>query len=174
MKDWILKFRVIIKEKVLKFEKEDDRTIKIANKNTNACISTLTKVTQALEDWTRSWRMVINCDPNKTEFICFNKAQKDIEIPESIMLTGKEVKQVEQTKVLGLYIDSKLSYIPHAKAMHKRLLDKWVKICQYCNIHWGFSQRVLTQIINTNFVTTMQYAGHIYINSKNMKDINHL
>ena len=152
----------------------DDGTIKISSATTKLCESTLSKVTQSLEQWTTSWRMVINCDPNKTEYICFNKAEKDDIIPDSIMLTGKVVKLVDKTKVLGLIIDSKLTYIPHSEAIHKRLLEKWVKICQYCNIHWGFNQRVLTQIITTNFLSTMQYAGHIYINNRNMKDINQL
>ena len=161
-------------EEIEVYKFADDGTIKIASNTTTSCESRLAEVTQSLGNWTRSWRMVINCDPNKTEFICFNKAEKEDKVSNSIILTGKKVQQVEQTKVLGLIIDSKLSFKDHSKEIHRRLLEKWVRICQYCNIHWGFNQRVLRNIINTNFIPTMQYAGHIYINNKNMNDISQL
>ena len=53
-------------------------------------------------------------------------------------------------------------------------MNMWVSICRYSNIHWGFNQRVLTQLINTLFIPTLQYAGHIWIHPKNLNDINQI
>ena len=150
----------------------DDGTIKIANETTNQCKLAFDRVILSLEKWSRQWRMVINCGKNKTEFVCFGMADKDDDIPDAVELTGKMVKRVKQTKVLGLTVDEQLTYIPHSKEVHRRLLGKWTRICQYSNIHWGFNQRVMRQLINTLFVSSMQYAGHIYINSRNMQEIN--
>ena len=102
----------------------------------------------------------------RLDIICFNKAAREDVIPDSIIITGKPVLQVEQTKVLGLIIDSKLTYKQHSQEIYRRLLEKWAKICSYCNIHWGFNQRVLRRLINTVFIPIIQYAGHIWINTK--------
>ena len=152
----------------------DDGTIKIASVTTERCKVALDKVINSLNLWTKSWRMIINCNPNKTEFIVFGTAEEQPEMPSSITLSGKSVKHVKKTKVLGLTIDEDLTYIPHSKEVNKALLGKWVKICQYCNIHWGFNQRVMTQLITTFFVSSLQYAGHIWINKRNMDEINQI
>ena len=150
----------------------DDGTIKVSAKTTEKCNQALCRVTDSLENWTQRWRMIINCNPNKTEYICFGTAERDAIIPDSIKLGDKTVKRVQQTKVLGLIIDEKLSYIPHGKEVNRKLLGKWAKICKYCNIHWGFNQRVMSQLINTFFVSSLQYAGHIWINKKSMEEVN--
>ena len=152
----------------------DDGTIKIASETTNQCLVTVDTVIQSLEKWTRSWRMIINCGKNKTEYVCFGTAQKEDVIPEELQLTGKTVKRVKKTKVLGLTVDEKLTYIPHSMDVNKGLLGKWAKICQYSNIHWGFNQRVMRQLIIPLFVSSMQYAGHVYINNKSLEEINQI
>ena len=92
-------------EEIELYKFADDGTIKIASESTELCKQTLDKVINSLSKWTKSNRMIINCNPNKTEFICFNTAENDANIPDSIQITGKTVKRVKQTKVLGLVID---------------------------------------------------------------------
>ena len=56
--------------------------------------------------------MVINCDVNKTEYICFNRVKDDnTPIPSELQFGHKEIKLVTETKVLGLLIDDKLSLL---------------------------------------------------------------
>ena len=159
-------------EEIELFKFADDGTIKVSGKSTEACKESLNRVTESLEQWTQRWRMIINCNPNKTEFICFGTAEKEADIPDSIKIADKTVKRVKQTKVLGLVIDERLNYIPHSKEVNIKLLGKWARICKYCNIHWGFNQRVMSQIINTFFVSSLQYAGHIWINKRSIEEIN--
>ena len=99
----------------------DDGSVKIACETTEQCKEGLNKVIESLTLWTRSWRMIINCNPNKTEYICFGTAERNAEIPDSIKLADKTVERVQQTKVLGLTIDEKLTYIPHSKEVHKQV-----------------------------------------------------
>ena len=44
----------------------------------------------------------------------------------------------------------------------------------YCNRNWGFSQKVMVELIRTLFLSCMFYASHLWMNKKNMKDINSL
>ena len=155
------------------FKFADDGTIKISAETTDQCIDAMKAVIESLESWTKSWRMIINCNPNKTEYICFSTTDNS-EIPDSFKLSDKHIKRVTKTKVLGLTIDDKLSYKPHSIEVNKKLMYQWARICQYTNIHWGLNQNVMTRLINTLFISIMQYAGHIWMNKRNMEDINHL
>ena len=97
-----------------------------------------------------------------------------MEIPNSVNIGDKTIYRVDKTKVLGVIIDEKLNYIPQSKEVYKKLCGKWASICQYTNIHWGFNQRVITQLINTIFTSSLQYAGHIWMNQHNMSDIHQI
>ena len=154
------------------FKFADDATVKIRANSNQQCVDTLHLVTNHLHEWSKKWRMIINCDPNKTEYICFGSDNTDTPIPETIQIGEKTIKRVSQTKVLGLVMDENLSYIPHCEEIHKRLLGKWAQICQYSNTKWGFNQRVLTRIIQTIFIPIMQYAGHIWLHRRTLDIIN--
>ena len=158
---------------VLKFA--DDGTVVVKSESTEQCILSLQEVIKSLEDWTRKWRMVINCQRDKTEYICFGTAERNNQfIPDTMKLGDKEIKRVTKTKVLGLIIDENLTYIPHSENILKRITGKWAKVCGHINIHWGFNQRVITQIAKTFLLTSLNYAGHIWISNKNTKDIEKL
>ena len=153
------------------FKFADDATIKISGSSNQECINTLEQVSASLYEWSRKWRMIINCDPNKTEYICFKSDPDDVPIPDTINIGPKDIKKVDKTKVLGLTIDEKLSFIPHGQDIYKRLLGKWGQICMYSNKNWGFNQRVLVRIIETYFISIIQYGGHIYLNTKTIEII---
>ena len=153
----------------------DDGTIKITNESTEQCIYLLNLVVESLKNWTRKWRMVINCQANKTEYICFGSSENTQEdIPNSIKLGDKEVKKVQETKVLGLTVDEKLAYTSHSKKVYNKLTGMWANTCKYTNKHYGFNQKVISQIIRTFFLSSLHYGGLIWMNPKNMKDIEKL
>ena len=150
----------------------DDGTIKIAAKNSNTCLKTLNQVLKSLQNWTKKWRMKLNCDKNKTEIVAFNTAEgnKNI-IPEQFMLGDKVIFRVEKTKVLGLTIDEDLSYIPHSEEVLKGLHQVWATLCKYSSRHWGFTQKVMLQLVKTLFISKLSYASHIWMTSSNTKNI---
>ena len=153
----------------------DDGTIKVTGNTTNACLETLQHTLTAINHWTHKWRMIINCQPNKTEIIGFSTAENNPNLlPATFTLGNSTIQRVSHTKVLGLIIDEQLNFNEHSKEVYKKLLQKWGMICQHTNRNWGFNKSVITQIIKTFFLPTLLYAGHIWINKKNMADINSL
>ena len=90
----------------------------------------------------------------------------------SLLLGDKPIMFVTETKVLGVIIDKDLTYKSHSKMIHKRLCHRWVTVCKHSNRNWGFSQRVMVQLIKTIFQSTLLYASHIWMNKMNMTDIN--
>ena len=173
LQDFLLELALRPEIAILKFA--DDGTIKISAENTEACIQILKEVLQQLDQWTRKWRMKVNCDRNKTEVICFNTNEGDMNlVPQSFKLGNKDIYRVTETKVLGLVIDEKLSYRSHCELVTKSLQQRWVSICKYSNKHWGFNVRVMITLLKALFLSKMSYASHIWMTKQNLSDLNHL
>ena len=153
----------------------DDGTVKVSADTTEECLIQLQKVLDAVNKWAEKWRMVINCLPNKTEVMCFGTAENNRElIPKEFNLGDQKIKLVSQTKVLGVILDEDLSFVEQSKDVLKKLITRWNIICIYCNRNWGFSQKVMVQLIRSLFLSCLLYGSHIWMNRKNMKDINSL
>ena len=150
----------------------DDGTVKVSGKNNVECVNSLNGVLGSIEKWTNMWRMVVNCDPNKTEYILFGSVnEENPEIPNSIKFGNKEIKRVAQTKVLGLIIDEKLSYMPHSKKANQKICGTWANMCEYTNRNYGFNQRVICQITRTYFLPSLHYAGLVWQNTRSIKEV---
>ena len=158
---------------IMKFA--DDGTIRVTSNSTPQCLETLQYTLSTVNSWTKKWRMVINCQPNKTEIIGFSTAERDKSlIPATFKLGDSTINRVSQTKALGLVIDEDLNFTEHSNTVYKKLLGLWAMISRYSNRHWGFNVNTMTIIIKTLFLPTLLYAGHIWINHRNMKEINSL
>ena len=163
------------KDQINIYKFADDGTIKVTGKSTNECLSNMQTVIQSVEKWVSKNRMIINCQPDKTEVICFSTAENDKSlIPQMFKICGESIQLVKQTKALGLIIDEDLNFKEHGKAVYKKLAKKWGTICSYSHRHWGFNHQVMIQIIKTLFHSSLFYAGFIWINKQSIEDISKL
>ena len=154
------------------FKFADDGTIKIAGESTSSCLGILEDVCMDIHKWSTKWRMIINCEPEKTELICFGTAEKDESlIPSSFQIGENCIKFVDKTKVLGLVMDKNLQYIDHGREICKKVLHRWVCICKYTNRNWGFRQHVIVRLLEVLIGTCICYAGIVWLNRKSMSEI---
>lgn len=153
----------------------DDGSVKAAHVSPEECVRLMCLILKEVDDWSRKWRMIINCKPNKTEIICFNvsKGGED-KIPKVFKLGDIDILLVEKTKVLGVIFDNKLTFKQHSKMVYNKLTYRWVTVCKYTNRNWGFCQEVMVQLIKTIFQACLFYASHIWMKDNNMEDINRL
>ena len=157
------------------FKFADDGTLKITGDTTADCLNQLQNVLEAVNTWASRWRMKINCLPNKTEVLCFSTAENDRSlIPPEFQLGSQKIKLVKTTKVLGITLDEDLTFKEHSKDVYKKLITRWNLIQVYCNRNWGFTQKVMVELTRTLFLSCLFYGSHLWINQKNMKDINSL
>lgn len=153
----------------------DDGTIKTSASDSLTCVHNLKEILNSLSAWTKKWRMKVNCNRNKTEYIVFNTAEGNKElVPKSFKLDDKDIHLVNQTKVLGLTIDEDLTYIPHSDDVLNSLNAKWATLCKFSNRYWGFNVKVMTSLIKALFLSKLSYASHIWMSKENMKAINSL
>ena len=156
------------------FKFADDGTVKVVGRDVEECLIYLNLAMDGISQWTSCWRMVINCDVNKTEVICFNSYNYTA-VPSSFNLGGKEIKLTDQTKVLGVILDEKLSYKQHSKSVYNNLIYQWVSLSRYANRNWGMCQAVLVRITKTMLFSSLFYGSTVWMNnSSNMVEINKL
>ena len=112
----------------------DDGTFRVVGETTAKCLENLKLTCDSVYSWSSKWRMIINCEPGKTELIVFGTAKHDINlIPASFDLGCNKILFVERTKVLSLIMDKKLSYVEHAKVINRKVQGRWALICKYSN-----------------------------------------
>ena len=92
-------------------------------------------------------------------------------MPDSVTLGSNQIRKVPETKVLGLTVDENLNFLTHSKNVFLKIQGKWAQICNYTNMHWGFNQKVITRVAQTYFLTSLHYAGTVWMTDKNMKEI---
>ena len=158
---------------VLKFA--DDATVVFCGDDTKKGVAKLKYVCSELSDWCSKWKMVINCDSNKTEYTCFATAEGNADlVPSTIPLGLKTVKRVDTTCVLGIRLDSKLKFDLHGQSVYSRLIHRWSSILKHGNKNWGLSYRVTINLIKVLFLPCLLYGGVVWINQRSITEINKL
>ena len=117
--------------------------------------------------------MVINCNINKTEVICFNCPDISA-VPTSYSLCGNTILLTDNSKVLGITLDRKLNYKQHSQEVFNKLIYKWVSMSRYANRNWGMSQKVIVRLTKAILFSSLFYGSLIWQNNSNMTDLNRL
>ena len=160
-------------EQIKVFKFADDGTVKVTGEDLEECLFFLNLAMGSISNWTSCWRMVINCDPNKTEVLCLNTYEQG-NVPKTFLIGDKEIQLTEKTKVLGIILDRKLNYKDHSKYIHDKLIYRWVCMSRYTNRNWGMNQSVTVRIAKTLFFSSLFYGSIVWMKNSNMTDINSL
>ena len=152
------------------FKFADDGTVKVVGKDMEECLFYLNMAMNSIALWTSRWRMVINCDRNKTEIVCFN-SYNEAALPSSFPLGSQSIYLADQTKVLGIILDHKLNFQQHSKYTYNNLLYRWISISRYANRNWGMNQGVIVRLTKTIIFSQLFYGSIVWMNNTNMGDI---
>ena len=155
------------------FKFADDGSAKVTGETLEECLYYMNLVLGSINDWTSRWRMVINCNVNKTEVICFHSNTPQL-VPTSFTLGNKTSQLTDHSKVLGAILDKNLTYKEHSSYVYNKLIYRWVNICRYCNRNWGLNQIVTIRLIRVLIFSSLFYGSIVWMNSGNMKAINSL
>ena len=158
-------------EQIRAYKFADDGTIKVTGKDLNECLFYLELALGAIGEWTGKWRMVINCNVNKTEVICFS-CQDITAVPTSFQLCGNTIQLTDSSKVLGITIDRRLNFKQHSQNVLNNLIYRWVCISRYTNRNWGLNQKVLIRLTKTLMFSCLFYGSLIWQNNTNLAQLN--
>jgi len=137
---------------------DDTFLFRVVNSNENST----TKLNEDLEkvkQWAHKWKMVFNPDITKQAVeVIFSRKQTPSQF-DPLVFNGIPVKQVEETKHLGMILDSKLNFKKH-------ILDKLAKANQGLGVmkqlcKW-VPRRTLDQIYKLFIRPHLDYADIVY------------
>ena len=129
-------------------------------------------VMNAIDVWTKRWRMVINCQNDKTELIHFSPAAKQQQQLYPIPLGSNSIQFNSATKILVVCIDNKLSFEDHSCKMAKKMCNRWRMITRLTSRTVGLNHQVIVKLITTTFLPILLYGGIVWITTKNIRSIN--
>jgi hypothetical protein len=160
-------------DQVVFYKFADDGSAKVTGRDLEECLYYMNIVLGSITEWTSKWRMVVNCDVNKTEYICFYTNTPEL-VPTSFALGNKNIYLTDHSKVLGVILDKKLNFKEHSQGVFNKLVYRWVCLCRYSNRNWGLNQRVMTRIVKAIIFSSLFYASMVWMRNTNMSAINSL
>ena len=114
--------------------------------------------------------MVINCQKDKTEIIHFSAAAEKQPL-NLIPLGSNSIQFTPATKVLGVFIDNKVSFEDHSGKMTKKMCNRWRIITRFTNRTSGLNHQVIATLIKTTFLPILLYGGIVRMTTKNIRSI---
>jgi Reverse transcriptase (RNA-dependent DNA polymerase) len=98
----------------------DDVIIMYSNSNVFEMYDDMEHDLALLYDWFYDNCLTVNS--NKTSFIVFKDPRKRVTYERALSFGHKPISQVQETKYLGIIIDSSLSFVPHIDNLKKKII----------------------------------------------------
>jgi len=144
----------------------DDGSVAVTHVNAAAAHRLCQLMCDHLSKWCSKWRMIPNCDKNKTECIVIEPQKQPITSCK-LKIGSKEVNYVSKSTVLGLVIDDNLNFEHHASTKLSQCWFAWYNIIKNSNRKRGLNASSLTILFNAVVLTKLLYAAPVWMN-KNM------
>ena len=146
----------------------DDGTVTVTGECLNVCHEVLQEICKELEEWCKRWRLIINCDKNKTEVLVIQGGKENIEVDDLplIMIGRDKIQYVGKSRVLGIILDNKLSFFHHAKDILKRCWFQWHRISKDTTRQSGLNHASLILMFKTLVIPKLMYASPTWLHKQ--------
>ena len=148
------------------FKFADDGTVASIGKDLQECRDHMQKICYHLKYWCDKWRLLINCETNKTEIVIIKEKRNSGSLRNAVQkvhIGTNEIQYVQKSKVLGVTIDEDLSFEHHGKSVLKSCWNTWYKISRDSRRLHGINAASLTLLFKTLVMTKMLYASTIWL-----------
>ena len=148
------------------FKFADDGTVATIHSNLKTCFDKMLEICNHLHQWCTKWKMVINCNKDKTEAIVLkhNKATPASAIPK-LHIGSETISYVSKTKVLGVILDEELSFQSHAAETLSSCWYRWNKFRLCSGRKWGLNTATLKVLFKSIVLTKLLYASPIWLST---------
>eukprot|EP00116_Pleurobrachia_bachei_P001227 sb/3461489/ len=154
------------------FKFADDGTVVVTGTQVE-CESAMLSILEYLEEWCNKWRLIVNCDRNKTEIlVVFPKRWDPAPLP--IMTLGsKTINYTDSSKVLGVYLDSELSFKKHSTFILQKCWYSWGILSGSTSRTAGLNSSALSILFKTVVLTKLLYASPLWLKER-LADVKNL
>jgi ribonuclease HI len=139
----------------------DDLAITISggSKFKNALCDKMNEAMKIIEDWCRTTKLNVN--PEKSNVMRFSKGKPRSSL-KRIVLHGKEIKQVDCIKYLGVHMDERLTWNCHIeKAINKGRRSLWASRAMISR-NWGLSPKQALWVYQQIILPRITYGSIVW------------
>ena len=150
----------------------DDGTVVVTGSE-EECVAGMKRLLRYVYEWCRKWRLVVNCGKDKTEILVIRPKKAEAPPrPAKFYLGNEEVAYADSSKVLGVYLDSQLSFEQHAAYTLKKCWHAWHKVSDGTSRTEGLNGSSLALLFKTVVLTKLFYAAPLWLETRldNFKD----
>jgi len=140
----------------------DDCTIWRSGINIETVLHHLQIDLNKISEWCKKWGFIINT--NKTTGIVFTNRKID-RSNINLKINGEHVKFEKTCKLLGVTMDSHLTWVPHINHLVEKS-SKGLNIMRCLSgTGWGSSKRVLLTLHKSLILSSLDYCSFVYANA---------
>ena len=140
----------------------DDVNILAWNTKTEANCRTLLRIHDKCQDWAR--RHGASFAPSKYDLIHLSRYPKTFNMGARILLDGTNIAPKTAVRVLGLIVDSKLSWHPHIKKVEDKMAQQTTALTRIAASTWGATFMKSRTVFSAVIRPVMTYASQIWYN----------
>ena len=150
----------------------DDLAIWTQDTNPKVCRRKMQKALDKIQEWTKKWRMRIN--ESKTEYILFTPWNKESKWTGQLTVNGKNIKQNNSPKFLGIEFDWNLTFSQHTDKVTKIMAKRSKALRAVANKEWGCRNEDLRALYIGYIRSICEYAGAAWHNATSKTNISKL
>lgn len=154
------------------FKYADDGSVAITHMDPCTCYKLAQEVCSVLSNWCQKWRLVINCDKDKTECLIIKPQKCKTDKYSSIrpLFVGqKQIGYTDSSLVLGLKIDDSLTFNQHANLKLKQCWYSWYKLTRSSTRHQGLNVSSMAILFKTIVIPKLMYAAPVWLQDQNQQ-----
>jgi hypothetical protein len=135
----------------------DDTSIWCTNRDIKKIESVIQRGLDIIMAWSIAYKMPVNLDKN--EAILFTNYREDYNIPFIITLGGVVIELKKEVKLLGVMLDSALTFVPHVEKMKKSCAYRQNQLQSISSYGWGGHSRDNRAVYHAFVGTVLSYCG---------------
>ena len=135
----------------------DDVTILARNHSPDVAQEVAQWAVDVVSNWSSEWKLGLNT--TKSEVAFFSTYTKEAEHKPTITINGERIPFNPKPKLLGVFLDRQLTFVPHLTEMKKSSSSKMKLIGAVANSKWGWNKEELKKLYFSFVRSKMDYAG---------------
>eukprot|EP00116_Pleurobrachia_bachei_P003320 sb/3463582/ len=146
------------------FKFADDGSVLVTGE-ASQCQQIMEEVLNYIKDWCHKWRLMVNCEQNKTEVLVIQPRTRSTSAytPVPLFLGNSEIRYAGKSKVLGVYIDTKLEFREHGRYVLGKCWHSWYILTGNSTRHEGAGGPALALLFRTVVLTKLLYAAPVWL-----------
>ena len=108
-------------------------------------------------EWSKIWKLNLNADKSECSF--FSTAPLEAKYKPRIIINKKIIKVERNPRLLGVFLDCKLSFNHHVKVVSKKIGSKMRMLAAVSNAEWGWRKHELKKLFTSHVRGVFDYAG---------------